>query len=227
MMIPPGADVIRLVLVDDHRLVRQGLRAVLEREPDLEIVGEAGEAVRARSVVEALRPDVVLLDLRLGAADMAGGLDVCRDLTGRFPDTAVVILTTFLDRHLLREALRSGARGYVLKDVEASELIRIVRTVRHGGSGFDSHTAAVLAEEMRLDRGAAGGPLTEREAEMIPLVARGLTNREIATELHLSESTVKFHLSNALHKLGADNRAELVFQVTRLGLLNPTGDENG
>lgn len=222
-MIPSGA-VIRLVLVDDHRIVRQGLRAVLEQEPDLEVVGEAGDVAGARSVVEALRPDVVLLDLRLGSADMAAGLDVCRDLCSRFPDTAVVVLTTFLDRHLLREALRGGARGYVLKDIEVAELVRIVRTVRQGGSGFDARTASVLAEEMRLERVTAAGPLTEREAEMMPLVARGLTNREIAAQLHVSESTVKFHLSNALHKLGADNRAELVFQVTRLGLIDSTGD---
>jgi len=209
---------IRIVIVDDHTIVREGLKSVLELEPDFTIVGEAGTSQAALHEVRDHRPDVVLLDLKLSEERSAEGLDLCADITRAFPEVGVVILTTFHDQGLVLDALRRGARAYVLKDVDVVDLVKIIRAVHRGESGFDGRSAALVVrsltgeEPIRLR-------LTPREVEIVRLLARGLTNREIGKASFISESTVKFHLRNIMGKLDVHRRTELVYTATRLGLL--------
>ena len=213
--VPP----VRLVIVDDHAIIRQGLRTILERDEDMTVVAEAGTAQEAREAVRTQRPDVVLLDLKLGDDDDAG-LAVCRQLKADDPDVRVLVLTTFLNERLVVEALRSGAKGYVLKDVDANELVRSIRAVRAGQSAFDSHAAAVVVKTMS---GEPAGPdavsFTARESEVVRLLAHGHSNRQIGQELFISETTVKFHVHNVMDKLGVKRRAEVVYRSGQLGLL--------
>ncbi len=214
-----AGEVIRTLIVDDHAIVRDGLRAVLELEGDIAVVGEAGAPQAALQAVGEWSPDVVLLDLKLSQELPAEGLQLLAKLGERFPGVRVVILTTFRDQALVVEALKRGADGYVLKDVDAAELLRVVRSVHRGGSGFDPRSAAAVVRSLSL-RGEVSGPtLTPRELEIVRLVARGLTNREIGRASFISESTVKFHLRNVMEKLGVHRRAEVVHEAGRLGLL--------
>jgi DNA-binding NarL/FixJ family response regulator len=209
----------RLVIVDDHAIIRQGLRTMLERDRGLLVVAEAGTPAEARAAVREHRPDVVLLDLKLGEDDDAG-LTVCRQLTADDPSVRVLVLTTFLNERLVVEALRSGAKGYVLKDVDADALVRSIRSVHAGESAFDSHAAAVVVKTM--SGGSAREPavsFTSRESEVVALLARGLSNRQIGQSLFISETTVKFHLHNVMEKLGVRRRAEVVYRSGQLGLL--------
>ena len=218
--VPPGADApVRLVIVDDHAIIRQGLRTMLEREDDMRVVGEAGTPQEAREAVRALEPDVVLLDLKLGQDDDAG-LAVCRQLRADDPAVRCLVLTTFLNERLVVEAIRSGAKGYVLKDVDADALVRSIRAVRAGESAFDSHAAAVVVRTMsgeRADEGAVS--FTARESEVVRLLANGQSNRQIGQTLFISETTVKFHVHNVMGKLGVKRRAEVVYRSGQLGLL--------
>ncbi len=209
---------IRIVVVDDHTIVREGLRSVLELEPDVTVVGDAGTPDAALKVVAEHRPDLVLLDLKLGDDRPAQGLDLCTELVRRFPKVRVVILTTFHDQDMLLDALRRGARAYVLKDVDAADLMRIIRAVRRGESGFDTRSAALVVRSLS-GRAAAAPQLTSREVAIIRLVAKGLTNREIGRMSFISESTVKFHLRNVMDKLDVHHRAEVVYAASRLGVL--------
>jgi len=208
----------RLVVVDDHAIVRQGLRTMLERGDEMVVVAEAGTAAQAREAVRAHRPDVVLLDLKLGDDD--AGLSVCRQLTAEDPDVRVLVLTTFLNERLVVEAIRSGAKGYVLKDVDAEELVRSIRAIRAGESAFDSHAAAVVVRSISglVDREDAVC-FTARESEVVRLLAHGLSNRQIGQSLFISEPTVKFHVHNIMDKLGVKRRAEVVYRSGQLGLL--------
>lgn len=210
---------IRLVIVDDHAIVRHGLRAMLEREPDLLVVAEAGNAAEARALTAQHRPDVVLLDLKL-ADDEEAGLAVCRGLAQDDPAMRVLVLTTFLNERLVVEAIRSGAKGYVLKDVDVEALSRSIRAVHAGESAFDSHSAAVVVKSLSGDKGPADTvSFTAREEEVVALLARGLSNREIGRRLFISETTVKFHVHNVMAKLGVKRRAEVVYRSGQLGLL--------
>jgi two-component system response regulator DevR len=165
----------------------------------------------------------VLLDLKLSPHEDSEGLAVCSRILERRPETGVVVLSTFLDERLVAEALRRGAQAYVLKDVDLGELVRIIRAVARGESGFDSRSAAVVRAL------AAGGPsgsagdespaLTGREREVVRLIAEGLTNREIGQAIFVSESTVKFHVRNVMRKLDVHHRAEVAYAASRLGLL--------
>jgi two-component system response regulator DevR len=206
-------------VVDDHTIVRQGLRSILELEPDFTVIGEAANPEEAVAQAARLRPDVVLLDLKLSEAAPAEGLDVCAALRSRRPDAAIVVLTTFLDQRLLVGALRRGASGYALKDVDAVELARIIRAVHRGDSAFDSRSAHLVVQSLTARSTPSAGVLSERELEIVRPVARGATNPQVARELYLSESTVKFHLRTAMRKLGARDRTELVFKASELGLL--------
>ncbi|HEX4093781.1 MAG TPA: response regulator transcription factor [Trebonia sp.] len=219
-------DRARILVVDDHTIVRQGLRSILELEPDFTVIGEAATPEEAVAQADRLRPDVVLLDLKLSDAAPAEGLDVCAALRGRHPDVAIVVLTTFLDERLLVGALRRGASGYALKDVDAVELARIIRAVHRGQSAFDSRSADLVVRSLTARPGAGpsgsagpSGALSERELEVVRPVARGATNPQVARELYLSESTVKYHLRTAMRKLGARDRTELVYKAGQLGLL--------
>ncbi|WP_028934438.1 MadR family response regulator transcription factor [Pseudonocardia spinosispora] len=211
---------IRVVLVDDHSIMRQGLRAVLEREDNLRVVGEASTAVAAVAVVAAARPTVVLLDLKLSTGPQADGLELCRELTSAHPGLGVLVLTTFVEDRLVVEAVQAGALGYVVKDVDTTELVRAIRAVARGESAFDPRSASAMARALS---GAGTGPererLTERELEVLRLLARGLSNREIGRELFISETTVKFHVGNLMRKLLVGRRAEAVYAASKLGLL--------
>ncbi|AGF61881.1 putative two-component system response regulator [Streptomyces hygroscopicus subsp. jinggangensis TL01] len=208
---------LRIVLVDDHAIVRHGLRSILERESDLDVVGEASTAAEAAAVVEQTRPSIVLLDLKLSTAADTEGLDLCARLTQRHPELAVLVLTTFLDDSLVVEAIRHGARGYVVKDVDTTELLRSIRAVARNESAFDSHAAAAMVRSMRVQ--PERPKFTERELRVLQLLAHGLSNREIGGELYISETTVKFHVRNIMRKMEASSRAEVVYEASKLGVI--------
>ena len=212
---------IRLVIVDDHAIVRQGLRSILEREPDIEVVGEAASAGEALDLVAASRPHIVLLDLKLSAGSDVAGLALCGQLTAATPAPGVLVVTTFLDQQLVLEAIQRGARGYVLKDVDAVALVAAIRAVRRGESAFDSHSATMVVRSLAAPApspaAAAGPDLTAREREVLTLLARGLSNEAIGRELYISTSTVKFHLAGLMTKLGARNRVELAIWAYETG----------
>ena len=210
---------VRILVVDDHTIVRQGLRSILDLEPDFTVVGEAADAEQAVAETARLSPDVVLLDLMLSDRAPAEGLDVCSELRERHPGVSVVVLTTFLDERLLLGALRRGASGYALKDVDAVELARIIRSVHGGQSAFDPRSARLVVRSLTGEPGPAARALSDRELEVIRLVARGATNLRVARELYVSESTVKYHLRTAMRKLGASDRTELVYRASARGLL--------
>jgi DNA-binding NarL/FixJ family response regulator len=210
---------VRILIVDDHTIVRQGLRSILDLEPDFTVVGEAADAARAVAETDRLRPDVVLLDLKLSDSAPAEGLDVCAALRGRHADVSIVVLTTFLDERLLLGALRRGASGYALKDVDAVELGRIIRSVHGGQSAFDPRSADLVVRSLTSQPASPTALLSERELDVVRLVAQGATNPRVAHELYVSESTVKYHLRAAMRKLGARDRTELVYRASAKGLL--------
>ncbi|KNE82543.1 MULTISPECIES: MadR family response regulator transcription factor [Streptomyces] len=207
----------RIVLVDDHAIVRHGLRSILERESDLEVVGEASTAAEAAAVVDRTRPSIVLLDLKLSTGADTEGLQLCAGLTERHPGLAVLVLTTFLDDSLVVEAIHHGARGYVVKDVDTTELLRSIRAVALGDSAFDSHAAAAMVRSMRVQPDRPR--FTERELKVLQLLARGLSNRDIGAELYISATTVKFHVRNIMRKMDAGSRAEVVYEASKLGVI--------
>lgn len=206
----------RIVLVDDHAILRQGLRSLLEREPDLQVVGEAGSADEALAVVEQTRPAIVLLDMKLSPASDNDGLGVCARLTKRYPGLSVLVLSSFVDDALVVSAIEHGARGFVVKDVDTMELVRSIRQVARKGSAFDSRSAAAMVRSIHTPQ--ARSLLTDRELSVLRLVASGLGNRGIGAQLYLSETTVKFHVSNIMRKLDASSRAEAVYKATKKGL---------
>ena len=214
---------IRIGIVDDHPIVRQGLRSLLDREPDLQVVGEAAAAESATAMVAQARPDVVLLDLKLSAGHDhdCDGLSLCAALTERFPDSRVLVLTAFADEWLILEAVRQGAKGYLGKDVDLSELARAVRAVHRNTHAFDSRSASVVVRcaQGRHGRNAPAQQITPREREVLGLLARGLSNGAIAKRLYISGTTVKFHVGNVMRKLGATRRAEAVYQASKIGLI--------
>ncbi len=220
---PPqqGADVatVRIMLVDDHAIVRQGLRSILERERDLIVVAEASTPGEALTVIGRSDPHIVLLDLKLSTASDTEGLDLCAELTSRHPDIGVLVLTTFLDEQLVLKAIRAGARGYVLKDVDTSGLVRAIRDVSRGESAFDARSAAAMVRGLNTPDPEESQQLTAREREVLRLLARGLSNRDIGAKLYISETTAKFHVGNILRKLGVSRRAEAVYEATKLGLI--------
>ena len=214
-----AASAVRILIVDDHTIVRQGLRSILDLEPDFTVVGEAADAATAVTETARLRPDVVLLDLKLSDSAPAEGLDVCARLLDAQPQVSIVVLTTFLDQKLLVGALQRGASGYALKDVDAVELGRIIRTVHRGESGFDGRSARLVVRSLTGQPAAPARLLSERELEVVRLVARGATNVQAARDLYVSESTIKYHLRLAMRKLGAKDRTELVYRASAQGLL--------
>jgi two-component system, NarL family, response regulator DevR len=213
-----GGASIRLVLVDDHTVIRHGLRAILEREPDLEVVGESADAAGTVLLLERTVPDIVLLDIRLHGVQDDEGLWLCRQLTTSFPTVKVIVLSSFLEDRLVLQAIQHGAKGYVLKDVDVVELVRDVRAVYAGGTAFESRSADVMLRSL-TGAPADGHGLTEREREVTWLVAQGLSNRVIGEQLFISQSTVKFHLNNIMVKLGVSRRAGLVYVAGKQGLL--------
>ena len=210
---------IDIVLVDDHAIVRQGLRSVLEREPDLHVVGEAGTPSQAMAVVATTHPMVVLLDLRLSPSPETQGIDLCAKLHAACPDVSVLVLTTVIDDQLVLDAIHSGARGYVVKEIDTSELVRAIRAVSRGESAFDSRSAAALVRGINAAPAAEGRQLTGRESEVLRLLARGLSNRAIGKQLYISETTAKFHVCNIMRKLEVTRRAEAVYVASKDGVI--------
>lgn len=212
---------IRLLIVDDHGIVRQGLRSILELEPGIVVVGEAADSATALRKIDELRPDIVLLDLSLGGGNTAEGLGACQAITTRYPQIGVIVLTTFLEEHLVLQAIRSGAKGYVLKDVDAVDLVRSVRAVKRGESALDARSATLVMKNLSGAGPPAPAPatLTEREIEVIRLLAQGHSNRAIGERIAVSESTVKFHVRNIMRKLEVHHRTEIVYMAGKLGLV--------
>ncbi|MGZ4165942.1 MAG: response regulator [Solirubrobacteraceae bacterium] len=218
MATEPATAAARVMLVDDHAIVRRGLRSILELEPDIAVVAEAGGRAEALRALDRVQPDVILLDLKLSADRDAEGLELCSEILDRRPESRVVILSTFLDQNLLNQSLRRGAKAYVLKEVDVVELVRIIRAVSHGESGFDSRSAELMRSLVAHRDDASEPDLTEREREVVGLLARGLTNREIGTRMFVSESTAKFHVHNVMRKLGVRRRAEVAYAAGKYGL---------
>ncbi|MGH2521740.1 MAG: response regulator [Anaerolineales bacterium] len=214
---------IRLLIVDDQRLMREGLRTLLELERGFEVVGEAGDGGAALEAYAKLQPDVVLMDIRMPGMD---GVEATRRLRDRWPGARVIILTTFSDDAYVFEGLRAGALGYLLKDLSGGELANAVRTVADGGALIDpSVTRKVVTEFARLASPArppdAGlpEPLSERELEVLRLLATGLSNREIGAKLSLTEGTVKNYVSSVLQKIGVRDRTQAALRARELGLI--------
>ncbi len=206
---------IRLVIVDDHSIVREGLCSILNAEPDFQVVGEASNGEEALRVVARTRPDVVLLDLKMPGAP---GADVCRDITAKRPETAVIILTAFLDSDMIYRCIQAGAKGYVVKDVERADLKRKIRAAARGEGVLDEKAASPVLERLRKGT-AAPVQLTEREVTILRHIAEGLTNREIGAQLYLSEATVKDQLRKIMDKFGVEHRISAVIAASKQGLI--------
>ena len=211
---PPQAPAIRVFLVDDHEIVRRGVRELLASAGGFEIVGEAATVVEAMSAVPAARPDVVVLDVRLPDGD---GVQLTRELRSVLPDLACLMLTSYADDEALVEAVLAGAAGYVLKQIKGADLVAAVRTVAAGHSMIDSATtASVMARLREGDRDDPLAGLTVRERRILDLVGEGLTNRQIGEQLHLAEKTVKNYVSSVLAKLGMKRRTQAAVLATRM-----------
>lgn len=207
------------MIVDDHEVVRLGLKALIDHHPDMEVVAEATSATEAVEKAVHFKPDVVVLDIRLGGSS---GIDACREITAQLLETKVIMLTSYAEDEMLFAAIRAGAAGYVLKQAGGQDLIRAIETVSEGNSLVDpSLTERVFAEVRRAARqqeSNAFSDLTEQERRVLALVAEGRTNREIAQDLHLGEGTVRNYVSNILSKLGVSNRAEAATYATKHNL---------
>ena len=210
-----GAVTTRVFLLDDHEVVRMGLRQLLDDEEDLQVVGEASTAEEALNRIPATRPNVAVLDVRLPDGD---GVAVCREVRSRNPEIACLMLTSFADDEALFSAIMAGAAGYVLKQIRGSELVNAVRRVAAGESLLDPAVTKRVLERLRSepeqDEGLAG--LTDQERRILDLIAEGKTNRQIAEAMYLAEKTVKNYVSNLLAKLGMERRSEAAAYAARL-----------
>lgn len=202
---------IGVLLADDHLLVRVGLASLIRSEPDLSVVAEASNGKEAVDLFRLHRPDVALLDLRM---PIVGGIEATASIHEKFPDAAVIILTTYDGDENIYRALQAGARGYLLKDVLRDELINTIRAVNCGNYTLPPVVAARLAQRV------SGTDLTPREVEVLEGVARGLSNKELATNLSVSESTIKYHINLILSKLNAADRTQAVTTALRRGIIH-------
>ncbi|MFC9468732.1 response regulator [Streptomyces coelicoflavus] len=214
---PGPADPVRVFLLDDHEVVRRGVRDLLDDEPDITVVGEAGTVEQALVRVPALRPHVAVLDVRLPDGD---GVSVCRELRSRMPELACLMLTSFDDEEALLDSIMAGAAGYVLKQIQGSDLVTAVRTVAAGQSLLDPSAATRLMARLRGEQAKEEAPdalpgLTDREREILALIGEGLTNRQIGQRLYLAEKTVKNHISRLLAKLGVERRIQAAVIATQ------------
>jgi two-component system response regulator DevR len=205
---------IKVFLLDDHEVVRRGLKDLLESDGDIEVVGESGSAAEATRRIPALRPDVAVLDARLPDGS---GIDVCREIRSREPRTSALILTSYDDDEALFAAIMAGASGYVLKQIRGNDLVDAVRRVASGQSLLDPAVTQQVLD--RLRRGPevddALAPLTEQERRLLELIWQGLTNRQIAEQMFLAEKTVKNYVSNLLAKLGLERRTQAAVFATK------------
>lgn len=211
------AEVIRVLVADDHAVVREGLRTFLGLQEGIEVVGEAADGEAAVREAERLQPDVVLMDLVMPRRD---GAEAMRELRRRLPRSRVIVLTSFTDDERLLPAIQAGAAGYLLKDVEPSELARAVRAAHAGEALLDPAVAARLVDALAQPAGEPPAErLTPREREVLALISRGLSNKRIARELGVSEKTVKAHVGHVLAKLGVTDRTQAAVHAVRAGLV--------
>jgi NarL family two-component system response regulator LiaR len=210
-------ETIRILIADDHAIVREGLRALIGTRPDMELVGEAADGVEAVLKARSLRPDVILLDLVMPRKD---GIEAIGEIKRENPKARILVLTSFAEDEKVFPAIQSGALGYLLKDSSPQELLRAIREVYRGESSLHPAIARKLIGELNRpsDLPATEEPLTEREVEVLILVARGLSNQEIAERLVVSERTVRTHVSNILGKLHLANRTQAALYAVREGL---------
>jgi NarL family two-component system response regulator LiaR len=215
---------IRLMLVDDHAIVREGLRTLLSDAPDLDLVGEAPDGPTAVALAAKLQPDVILLDLVMPGM---GGLEVLRQVLAQQPGCRIVVLTSFAEDHNVLDAMQAGAAGYMLKDVLQADLLQAIRQAAQGEPALHPEAQRKLIEHLTRPRPAMAtaarelDTLTEREREVLGLIARGFTNRQIADDLHITEGTVKGHVSNILSKLHLQDRTQAALFAVRNGLGAP------
>jgi NarL family two-component system response regulator LiaR len=214
---PRGHDPIRVLVADDHAIVRKGICALLATEPGIEVVGEAQEGREAIAQARRLQPDVILMDLVMPSVD---GLEATRRITAHLPEARVLVLTSFGGEDKIFPAIKAGARGYLLKDSEPEDLVRAIQQVHHGRSSLHPAVARKLLREISESpaRGQSIDPLTAREVDVLRLVAQGRSNREIAELLGIGEATVRTHVSNVLAKLHLDSRTQAALYALRQGL---------
>jgi len=208
---------IRILIADDHGIVRQGLRMYLGSDPEIEIIGEARDGAEALKLARQLHPDVVLMDLLMPVMD---GIAATSAIRRELPDTEVVALTSVLEDDAVVEAIRAGAIGYLLKDTEAHELRRAIKAAAAGQVQLSPQAAARLMREVRAPEKIKAA-LTERETEVLRLLAQGLSNKEIARSLNVGEQTVKTHVSHILEKLAVPSRTQAALYAMRTGLASP------
>ncbi len=208
---------VRVVIIDDHKIVRRGIRSILEQDKGFKVVGEASDGTRGLRLISQLRPDVALVDIRL---DGMSGIDVCRNTVKLSPDTKVIILTAYLDSNLIHQALQVCAKGYLLKDAEQMDLVNRIQQVLNGDLVFDPRVTNSLAEyAIQHPPQEDDVLLSSRELEVLRLIAQGMTNVEIADILFISPATVKDYVRSITGKLGARNRVEAVAKAVRHGLI--------
>jgi DNA-binding NarL/FixJ family response regulator len=206
---------ITVFLLDDHEIVRRGVRDLLEAEPDITVIGEAGTAESALARIPALKPDVAVLDVRLPDGD---GVTVCREIRSKMPDVACLMLTSFGDDEALFDAIMAGASGYVLKQIRGTDLVGAVRTIASGRSLLDPEAASRVMRRMReqAQRSDPLAGLTEQERRILELIGEGLTNRQIGERMFLAEKTVKNYVSALFAKLGMERRAQAAAYAARV-----------
>jgi DNA-binding NarL/FixJ family response regulator len=206
---------IRVLIADDHKVVRQGLKMFLALDPELEVVGEATNGAEALAQAQALTPDVVLMDLLMPVMDGVAATEAIRN---KVPETEIVALTSVLEESAIYRAMRAGAIGYLLKDTEADELCRAIKAAAAGQVQLSPSVASKLLHELRSP--AAPEPLTERETEVLQQLALGKSNKEIAAALVIAEKTTRTHVSNILAKLGLSSRTQAALHAVRTGLVS-------
>ncbi|EFV13921.1 response regulator [Segniliparus rugosus] len=205
---------ISVFLVDDHEVVRRGVADLLEQEPDLAVVGEAGSAEQALARIPAAAPDVAVLDVRLPDGN---GVELCRELRSKLPELRCLMLTSFTDEQAMTDAILAGAAGYVIKDIKGMELVSAVRAVGSGRSLLDNRAAEALIRQLRAGTPDPGplASLTEQERVLLDLIGEGLTNRQIAERMFLAEKTVRNYVSKLLAKLGVERRTQAAVLAVR------------
>ncbi|WP_286933350.1 MULTISPECIES: response regulator [Aminobacterium] len=212
---------IRILLADDHQIVREGLRLLIERQPDISVVAEAGDGFEAVALAESFRPDIVVMDIKMPGMD---GIEATEELQIRAPETKVVALSMYADRNFISEMLRAGAKAFLLKDCASTELVEAIRTVYEGRIYLGPSVSKIVARMYVhfVQQGTSPGEekLTAREREVLIHLAEGKTNREIANLLHLSVKTIGTHRQNIMRKLGLETIADLVKYAIREGLIS-------
>lgn len=210
-------EIIRILIVDDHAVVRKGIRALLETEPTLEVLGEAENGLIALEKFEDLKPDVLLLDLLM---PKMSGIEVIRDLKGKYPGVKILVLTSFAADEQVFPAIKAGALGYLLKDTQPEDLINAIRQVHRGESSLSPSVARKVLQEVFQpgEKPLSPDPLTNRELEVLQVLAKGKSNREIGQTLHITEATVRTHVSNILAKLHLASRTEAALYALKEGM---------